>query len=322
MQERARWFVLAGLLLLGGVIAWRLTAGSYKADIKKICFAEKSSGVDATKDVKKVEAWAKDHLDTPEANAWMSELEKKGVADRGNGLRDESKRLGIDECPLTASYETLLLEGEYRQDIVGLCSLTQLPEIEASDDAERLHKVLDWIGVHAKSPRTKALGDKLAQTDPKTRPDVLREAVNGAAVYQCELVSTLLKPQTRQRKDEPVIELGSPQVNGDLTVDKIVAVFLKNRDAMRKCYDIGLAKNSELSGRVMLKVALAAGGKVNKAATEKGTTLGDADVIKCVLKTTTEMTFPPAQSPIATLLLPLEFIPKAPQPQAPAPDPH
>ncbi len=321
MQERTRWLILAGLILIGGVIAWRLTAGSYKTDIQKICFAEKNSALDAKQDIRKIESWAKEQLDTPEASAWLTELVKKGVGDRGTGLRDESKRLGIAECPLAASYEALRLDGEYRQDIAGLCSLNDLPAIEAADDAERLHKLLDWIQTRAKSPRTKALAEKITQADAKDRADVLREAANASAVFQCELVNTLLKPQSKPRKNEPAIELGTPQVNGDLTVDKIVATFLQKKDAMRKCYDEGLAKNADLAGRVMLKISIAPNGKIGRAGTEAGTTLPDPAVVKCVLKVVNELVFPETKSLMVSMLLPLEFLPKL-RPVEMAVDPH
>ncbi len=321
MQERSRWLLLAGLLLVVGVIGWRLTAGSYKTDIQKICFAEKGSTFDSKTDIRKIESWAKEQLDTPEASTWLTELVKKGMADRAKGLREESKRLGIPECPLAAAYEALNLDGEYRQDIASFCSLNDLPTIEASDDAERLHRMLDWIQTRAKSPRTKALGEKIAQADAKDRADVLREAANATSVFQCELVNTLLKPQTLPRKDEPMIELGTPQINGDLTVDKIVAAFLVKKDAMRKCYDEGLAKNAELSGRVMLKMSITPSGKVGRASTEAGTTLPDPAVVKCVIGVVRDLVFAETKSIMVSLLLPLEFVPRMRPVQMPM-DPH
>lgn len=322
MQERTRWLVLAGVLLVAGVIGWRLSAGSYKSDIQKICMAEKSSGADAKQDVKKVEAYAKDHLETPEASAWLSELVKKGVGDRAKGLRDESARVGVGACPLVATYEAIFAEGEYRQDLTALCSTSDLPAIEAADDEGRLKKILAWIDGHAKSPRTKALSDKLSKAEPKARADALREEVTAAAVYQCELVATLVKPQASAPKDEPVIELGSPQINGDLSIDKIVATFLAKKDAMRKCYDDGLAKKPDLAGKLLLKLAVAPGGKTIKATIEGPSGLPDVDVVRCVAKTAKELVFPPTASPLVTLLLPLQFVPKASLVPQPPPDPH
>ncbi len=86
MQNRIRWMVVAAVALVVGVIAWRLLKGSYREDVRRICFAEKNSGVDATKDAHKVEEYAKEHLDTPEGSKWFSELVAKGVSDRASTL--------------------------------------------------------------------------------------------------------------------------------------------------------------------------------------------------------------------------------------------
>ena len=322
MQERTRWFVLAGALLLAGVLAWRLTSGSYTTDIRKICDAERSSGVDAKTDIRKVEAWAKDHLETPEASAWFAEFVKKPMPERAKGMRDESQRAGIAKCDLATMYEALALEGEYRQDLAGLCSALDMGKVEAGDDAERLKLIQDWINAKARSTRTKAMGEQLAQAEAKQRPDIVREAATAVAIYQCELVATLLKPQAHPKRDEPLIEVASPQINGDLTVDKVVAAFVAKKDAMRKCYDEGLAKNPELGGRLMLKMSVAQNGKTTKATALGGTSLGDPSVVQCAVKVAGDITFPPLATPLVTMLLPLDFIPRASSRAQPMTDPH
>jgi hypothetical protein len=320
MQERTRWLVLAGILLLAGVVVWRLTAGSYKTDLRKICDAEKASGADPH-DVQRAEAWAKDHAETPEASAWLTELLKKGMSERAKTLKDEAQKYGIASCPLATTYERMRLEGEYRADLLAMCTSMDVGVVELGDDDERLRLMLEWINAKAKSTRTKALADDLAKADAKARPGILRDAASGMSVYQCELVATLLKPQAKPRKDEPSIELGSPQINGDMAADKVIAAFLTKEPVLRACYDTGLAKNANLAGRMMVKVGVSPSGKTIRAGTEKGTTLADGDVAKCALKAVSEIVFPPTGSPIVSIMLPLDFIPKKAPPPMPA-DPH
>jgi hypothetical protein len=309
MQERTRWLVLAGILLLAGVVVWRLGTGSYRSDIRKVCDAEKASGAE-NRDVRKAEAWAKDHMETPEASAWLAETVKKGVGERAKALRAQAEKVGISECPLAKTYDALEDDGEYRTDILGMCTTIDLGAIETADDDERLRKIVDWIGQKAKSTRTKALAEALGKTDAKGRADALREAAASVGVYQCELVGVLLKPQSKPKKEDPAIEIGTPQVNGDMSVANIVGTFLAKEPEMRACYETGLAKTPTLGGRLMLKLAIAPKGKTIKATVEKGTTVSDRGVVDCIVKTAADLMFPTTGSPLVTILLPLDFIPK------------
>ena len=123
MQAWMRWALLGGAVLLVGVIAWRLTAGSYKGDIQKICNAETNAGGQrgAVENLAIGMEWAKEHLDTPEASAWFTELEKKGMGDRVVVLRAETKRLGIASCPLADTFLAVQADADYRTDLYTLC---------------------------------------------------------------------------------------------------------------------------------------------------------------------------------------------------------
>src|SRR4051812_14462348 len=104
MQPWMRWAILACVALLVGVVAWRLLAGSYKSDLQRVCMAETNAGASAKENPAKVTQWTKDHLDTPEGNAFYSELLKKSVAERGPALRTEAQKNGIPACPLAETY--------------------------------------------------------------------------------------------------------------------------------------------------------------------------------------------------------------------------
>ena len=318
MQGWMRWALLGGVVLLVGVVAWRLVAGSYKGDIQKICRAERNAGVSVKENQGKVLQWAKEHLDTPEASAWLAELTKKGMGDRAVVLGAEAQKLGIASCPLADSFTALHAEGDYRTDLYMLCggSAIDLAKVEGADDADRLSQIRGWINEKAKSPRTKLLGDELAHVDAKARPDVLRKIANEDAVYQCTLVETLQKPQLNARKAEAVIQIGSPDINGNLTAERFVAVVIANMEPMRLCYEPALVKNADLAGRVLVKLAISPKGKVTKSSVVSST-VSDAAVGPCMAKALESMTFPEASTPLVTVLAPFDLVPKMKVPEAP-----
>jgi hypothetical protein len=307
MQNRIRWMVVAAVALVVGVVAWRLLKGSYREDVRRICFAEKNSGVDAAKDTHKVEQYAKEHLDTPEASKWFTELMAKGVADRASGLSDEAKRLGIDDCPLVRSYLSVKANGDYQHDLYGICS--DLVTIEQYDDAERLKRIVDWIHIKAKSPRTQELAEKLSAAPPSQRASILQTTTTDAAVYICELASLLTRPQSHQRQANPIVAIGDPQINGDMKEGELVAALIAAEDDLHKCYDSGLAHDPNLAGRIMLNFVILPAGNVGHLSVEASSTLADRDVVKCVATTVKSLHYPKKDAPLNAVLLPLDFTP-------------
>jgi hypothetical protein len=330
MQNRIRWMVVAAVALVVGVVAWRLLKGSYREDVRRICFAEKNSGADATKDTHKVEQYAKEHLDTPEGSKWFTELIAKGVADRASGLADESKRLGIDDCPLVRAYVAVKANGDYQHDLYGVCS--ELVTIEQYDDAERLKRIVDWIHIKAKSPRTQELADKLSAAPPQQRAEIVRTTATDAAVYICELASLLTRPQSHPKQANPIVSIGDPQINGDMKEGELVGALIAAEDDLHKCYDTGLAHEPTLSGRLMLNFMILPAGNVGHMSVEESSTLHDRDVAKCVAATVKALHFPKKDSPLNAVLLPLDFTPglaptasasaSPPAPSASAPPHH
>ena len=322
MQGWTRWALLGGIVLLVGVIGWRLVAGSYKGDIQKICHAETNAGVSMKESPTKVLQWTKEHLDTPEASAWLTELVKKGMGDRAVVLRAEAQKVGVASCPLADTFSQMQADADYRTDLYSLCggSAIDLAKVEGANDADRLSQIRGWMNEQAKSPRTKLLGDELARTDAKARPDLLRKIGNEVAVYQCALVETLLKPQASARKEEAVIQIGTPEINGSLTAERFVAVLVANMEPLRSCYEPALAKNADLSGRVLVKLAISPKGKVTKS-TVVSSTVSDVAVAPCMAKALETTTFPEATTPLVTVLAPFDLVPKMKLPQQPM-DPH
>jgi hypothetical protein len=307
MQNRIRWMVVAAVALVVGVVAWRLFKGSYREDIRRVCFAEKNSGVDATKDVRKVEQYAREHLDTPEATKWFTELTAKGAADRASGLKDEAKRLGIDDCPLERAYVSIQTSGDYQHDLYALCS--DLVSIEQYDDDERLKRIVDWIHIKAKSPRTQELAEKLSAAPPSQRAEIVRTTTTDATVYMCELATLLTRPQSHPRQTNPIVSIGDPQINGDMKEGELVAALIAAEDDLHKCYDGGLVHNPNLAGRIMLNFVVLPSGDVGHMSVEPTSTLADRDVVKCVATRVKTQHFPLKKAPLNSVLLPLDFTP-------------
>jgi hypothetical protein len=316
MQNRIRWMVAAAVALVVGVVLWTLFKGSYREDVRRICFAEKNSGVDATKDTHKVEQYAKEHLDTPEGAKWFTELIAKGVADRASGLSDEAKRLGITDCPLVSAYVAVKASGDYQHDLYGICS--DLVTIEQYDDDERLKRMVDWIHLKAKSPRTQELADKLSAAPPSQRAEIVRTTTTDASVYICELASLLTRPQSHPKTANPVVAIGDPQINGDMKEGELVGALIAAEDDLHKCYDSGLAHDPTMAGRLMLNFVILPDGHVGHMSVEASSTLHDRDVAKCVAATVKALHYPKKDSPLNAVLLPLDFTPGAAPPPAPS----
>ena len=322
MQAWMRWALLGGAVLLVGVIAWRLTAGSYKGDIQKVCQSEANVGGASKENLDRAMQWAKEHLDTPEASAWLTELGKKPMGDRAVVLRAEAQKLGVTSCPLADTFATMQADADYRTDLYSLCggSAIDLTKVEGANDADRLSQIRGWIAEKAKSPRTKVLGDKLALAEAKARPTLFREVANDFAVYQCALVDTLQKPQSNERKEEAVIQIANPEINGAMPAERFVATIVANMEPMRKCYEAGLAKNADLAGRVLIRIKISPKGKVDNTAV-MSSTVPDAAVGTCIAKAIESMKFPESTSLLVSALAPFDLIPKMKLPEQPL-DPH
>jgi len=81
------------------------------------------------------------------------------------------------------------------------------------------------------------------------------------------------------------------EVMGDLDVAKITAVVDGTTGAITDCYKAGLRRDKKLQGRVRVRFVIDATGKV-KSAEDGGSTLPDAEVVKCIAGAIGKLTFP------------------------------
>ena len=186
---------LAGLALVGGVVAWRLSGATLRADVETICDAEARSGLTLGQDMPALTPWLRGHLATPAGNELLSSLGDVPVADRANRLRSAAAAVGVDACPMEHSYEALVTDGDYRADLQRLCSYVTFPGLADGDDAARLDALEAWLASDATNARTRALAGPLrdAQT-PAERAHALRAASRAMDIFTCDIARTLESP--------------------------------------------------------------------------------------------------------------------------------
>jgi hypothetical protein len=300
-----------GVVLVGGVVAWKLVGTSYKRDVGTICNGEQSSGFTMDKESSKVSAWIRDHLGTPQGNELYSALSDARGADRPKKLQDEADKVGITPCPMVQSYQQLAAQAEYRGDLQKLCSTLTFPKLLASDDPTRLGLIEDWIDKNAKSPRTKELAEPLRQAQPGTeRAHVLREAAAKLDVLACENAKSIENPPPPMPTGAPVVRLYSDaQIIGGLHEEDVKKALADATPALTDCYTKGIERHPDLAGRLTVKVEVDPNGNVTKDAPgeDSSASVNDRDTVLCIAKVVRTFKFPNVVGPMASILLPIEL---------------
>jgi hypothetical protein len=301
------WAVI-GLVLVGGVVAWKLLGSSYKGDVETICNAEKGSGFTIEKDSSKVTQYVRAHLATPEGNELYSTLGEAKLHDRAKRLQSTADSLKIGSCPAVASYEQVAAQGDYRADLARLCSSATFPKIGELDDAGRLAKLEDWIDKEAKSPRTKELADPLRQGGGVERAKLLRETAGKMDVFTCDLAKIIEGPILPSKgKGPPMVRpFAAPQINGVLGNDDLAKALVEVTPAMNECYRKGLEKRPDLEGKLAVKLKIEPSGKVSSAV-PADMAVPDRETAECILQAVKGMKLPPISGPLVTALIPLEL---------------
>jgi hypothetical protein len=304
-----RTWAVVGVVLVGGVIAWRLLGASYGRDVQAICNAEQLSGHPADKEVSKMSSWLRDHLGTPEGNELFSSVSDAKVQDRAKVLQDGADKAHVTPCPLVQTYQRLAAESDYRVDVQRLCSAFTFPKLLASDDDTRLQMLEDWIDKMATSPRTKELADPLRQaTTGADRAKVLRDVANKVDVFSCESAKTLETPTPMPLKGDPVVRLyTAPEIVGALKAPDIAKAISDAQPALVDCYKKAIERKPDIVGHFTAKLEIDASGKVIKDSPGEDNTLGDHDAVICLAHALRSAKFPSNPGPLSTVLLPLEL---------------
>jgi hypothetical protein len=99
-----------------------------------------------------------------------------------------------------------------------------------------------------------------------------------------------------------------PERAGRIAPEIVQSVVRHHFDPMRVCYEWGMRKDPNLSGRVTTKFVIEADGSVSSA-TDGGSNLIDSQVIACVLGAFRRLTFPPPQGGKVVVVYPIQFNP-------------
>ncbi|WP_438008661.1 AgmX/PglI C-terminal domain-containing protein [Sorangium sp. So ce321] len=106
---------------------------------------------------------------------------------------------------------------------------------------------------------------------------------------------------------------------GRLTSAQVQQVVRAGFGQLRSCYERGLLKDPNLTGKVMIRFAIARDGSVSEAG-DAGSDLPDREVVGCVLKSVFSLKFPePEGGGIVTVVYPIVFAPAGPAPPGPTP---
>jgi len=304
-----RTWALVGVVLVGGVIAWKLLGTSFTRDVQSICNAEQLSGHPADKEASKMSTWLRDHLGTPEGNELFSSVADSKVADRAKVLQDGADKAHVSPCPLVQTYQRIAADSDHRVDVQRLCSAFTFPKLLASDDATRLQMLEDWIDKNSVSPRTKDLADPLRQAATGAdRAKVLREVATKMDVFSCETAKTLETPTPMPIKGDPVVRLYTvPQVIGALQVPDLIKGIQDVQPALVDCYKKAIERKPDLVGHFTAKLEIDTSGKVIKDSPGEENTVSDHDTVVCLAHALRAAKFPSNPGPLTTALVPLEL---------------
>jgi hypothetical protein len=107
----------------------------------------------------------------------------------------------------------------------------------------------------------------------------------------------------------PSVGKGAAGVSGRIPPEVIQRIVRQNFDEFRKCYEGGLARDPELSGRVVARFVIGRDGRVSQVSDE-GSELADAGVRDCVLAAFAGLVFPAPEGGIVTVVYPIMLAPE------------
>jgi hypothetical protein len=117
------------------------------------------------------------------------------------------------------------------------------------------------------------------------------------------------RPTGTYRPKQPAqMRPGQSTVSGRLPPEVIQRIVRQNYGRFRMCYEQGLTKNPNLSGRVAVRFAISREGTV-QSAQNGGSDLPDSAVVGCVVSAFYGLTFPEPENGIVTVSYPIMFSP-------------
>jgi hypothetical protein len=106
----------------------------------------------------------------------------------------------------------------------------------------------------------------------------------------------------------PSLRAANVESNGRLDPEVIKRAVRQQFGRFRFCYEVGLAKNPALTGRVSVRFVIDRGGAVTMAQ-DAGSDLADEGVVTCVTRAFLALSFPAIAGGVATVTYPIVFSP-------------
>jgi len=110
------------------------------------------------------------------------------------------------------------------------------------------------------------------------------------------------------RVSAPRVRMGATTISGRLPPEVVQRIVRQNFGRFRMCYEHGLSRNPNLTGRVGARFVIGRDGNVSNVR-NGGSDIPDAGVIKCVLSAFNGLAFPQPEGGIVTVVYPLLFEP-------------
>jgi hypothetical protein len=106
------------------------------------------------------------------------------------------------------------------------------------------------------------------------------------------------------------VRIGATNLSGRLAPTVIQRTIRESFDTLRKCYQAGLTRDPNLTGKITTRFVIGRDGRVSQATTTDGTTMPDLQVTECVLSHLRGLRFPAPDGGIVTVVYPILFAPE------------
>jgi hypothetical protein len=140
--------------------------------------------------------------------------------------------------------------------------------------------------------------------------------INGALRALTTLPIRSGRPDVQFRLGKPEVpgsplrvRIGATSVSGRLPPEVIQRTVRASFDTLRQCYEAGLGRDPNLTGKVVTRFVIGRDGSVPQATAAEGTTMPDPKVSECVVAHLRGLRFPAPDGGIVTVVYPILFAP-------------
>jgi hypothetical protein len=107
----------------------------------------------------------------------------------------------------------------------------------------------------------------------------------------------------------PRLRQGYTTMTGQLPPEVVNRITRQNFGRFKLCYTSGLEKDPKLTGTVTTRFVIDEKGAVSKTENDPSTTMPNTDVVACIGRGLSTLSFPPPTAGVVTVTFPLTFEP-------------